>query len=129
MIEKIAKVKHKHLLWIIVFLVVFSIGCCVFLVNPEEAWWMPKCPFFLLTGLKCPSCGNTRAMHQLMHGNLVESFNYNPFIVISLPLAVTIIWLYLKKPRIIDQKWVNRLCWLYVGLYFIWWILRNVFGL
>lgn len=125
--EKVAK--NKCLLGILLISVVIIVGCCVFFVNPEEAWWMPKCPFYVLTGLKCPSCGNTRAIHQLLHGNFIESFMFNPFIVIAFPLAAAIIWLYLKKPRGVDSKWIFRLCWVYVALYCLWWILRNVIGL
>ena len=29
----------------------------LYAVDPSSAWWVPKCPFKLLTGWSCPACG------------------------------------------------------------------------
>jgi hypothetical protein len=37
-------------------------GLVLYYRHPSEIWWIPKCPFYVLTGLKCPGCGqNLRA--------------------------------------------------------------------
>jgi hypothetical protein len=41
----------------------------VFSFEPGKTGFFPLCPFRLLTGLTCPGCGSTRAMHQLLHGS------------------------------------------------------------
>ena len=46
----------------------------------------PPCPLYAATGLYCPGCGSTRAVHHLLHGHLAAAFGYNPLMVVSLPL-------------------------------------------
>nr|WP_255427416.1 DUF2752 domain-containing protein [Yimella sp. cx-51] len=48
------------------------------------------CPFLLLTGWPCPTCGMTRAWVLLGHGRWSESLSYNP--VGPLVLATVLIW-------------------------------------
>jgi hypothetical protein len=38
----------------------------------------PLCPFHALTGIPCPSCGMTRGLRCLLHGNLTAAFLFNP---------------------------------------------------
>ena len=49
---------------------------------------LPPCPFFWLTGLYCPGCGSTRALHGLAHFDLAAAWSMNPMLVISLPLLL-----------------------------------------
>lgn len=49
------------------------------------AAFFPQCPFHALTGLHCPGCGTTRALHQLLQGHLAAAFAFNPFTVLALP--------------------------------------------
>lgn len=46
----------------------------------------PPCLFRSLTGLYCPGCGLTRALHALVHFDLARAFAMNPLVVLSLPL-------------------------------------------
>ena len=55
--------------------------------NPVTARFYPPCPFHKLTGLYCPGCGSTRALHQLLHGHVAAAFDLNPLAVVLLPLA------------------------------------------
>jgi hypothetical protein len=62
---------------------------CLVLVyarNPEEQGFYPPCLFYALTGLHCPGCGTLRGLHQLMHGNLIAAFGYNPYSMLALPI-------------------------------------------
>lgn len=47
---------------------------------------LPPCPVFALTGLFCPGCGSTRAMHALLHGDVSRALAMNPLMVVSIPL-------------------------------------------
>ncbi len=67
--------------------------------NPATAGVYPACPFFALTGWYCPGCGSTRALHQLLHGNLGAAFDLNPLLVLALPfLAYEILAYLLDRP-------------------------------
>ena len=51
----------------------------------------PKCPFHALTGLNCPGCGSTRALHALLHGDVATAFGFNAVFVVALPFIL--VWL------------------------------------
>lgn len=60
----------------------------IFVVDPEKS---PGATFPCLTheyfGVYCPGCGDTRALHALVHGNILKAFDYNllfPFAVLVL---------------------------------------------
>lgn len=55
--------------------------------DPETAGFFPVCPFRTVTGYYCPGCGMTRALHQLMHGNILLAANYNLLFVVSAPFC------------------------------------------
>jgi len=38
----------------------------------------PLCPLHSLTGFSCPTCGITRGLRCLLHGNLEAAFLFNP---------------------------------------------------
>ena len=51
----------------------------LYLYNPADVNLFPVCFFKYVTGLQCPGCGMQRAIHQLMHGHLKESFLLCPY--------------------------------------------------
>ena len=53
--------------------------------DPRNPGTYPICPFLGLTGYHCPGCGTLRALHQLLHGNVIGALGYNPLTVLSLP--------------------------------------------
>jgi hypothetical protein len=71
------------------------VGCLVaallYLFSPEATRWYPRCPFHCLTGLNCPGCGSLRALHAVLHGQVIEAFCFNPLLVVCLPIVGT--WL------------------------------------
>jgi hypothetical protein len=46
----------------------------------------PSCLFHDLTGWYCPGCGITRALHALVHFDLMRAFAMNALLVVCLPL-------------------------------------------
>jgi apolipoprotein N-acyltransferase len=55
-------------------------------IDPVETRWLPFCLFHALTGLHCPGCGTTRALHLLAHGDLLGALRMNALAVSSIPL-------------------------------------------
>ena len=64
---------------------------------------IPPCVFRTLTGFYCPGCGGTRAVLELLHGNLFHSFYYHPIVLYTVVLygwyliSNTIQWLSREK--------------------------------
>ena len=52
---------------------------------------LPPCPSLWLTGLFCPGCGTTRALHALLHGDLPDALAMNPLMVLSLPAVAVLL--------------------------------------
>jgi Protein of unknown function (DUF2752) len=48
----------------------------------------PDCVFKGLTGIPCPTCGSTRAVVQLSHGDFLSAFVMNPLATLCLMSAV-----------------------------------------
>ena len=65
----------------------------VFRCDPQHSKWLPKCLFHEVTGLFCPGCGNTRALHALLHGQILVSLRYNPLLI---PAALTVLLLVMR---------------------------------
>ncbi|MBO4965682.1 MAG: DUF2752 domain-containing protein [Muribaculaceae bacterium] len=100
--------------------------------DPAEAYWMPKCITFMITGYKCPGCGSQRMIHSLLTGNLAEAFRQNAFLVLMIPVIIFLIWLEFNRTRHrhlyirIYGKWgCIVFCLLATG----WTVLRNIFNL
>lgn len=51
----------------------------------------PACPLRELTGLDCPGCGGTRAVHAMLHGDLATAFDHNVLLTILVPL-LALLW-------------------------------------
>lgn len=47
---------------------------------------LPPCVFHAMTGLYCPGCGATRALHALLHLDLPQALAMNPLLVLCLPV-------------------------------------------
>ena len=119
---------------IIIGLVVVGIIVIYSFFDPAKYVWMPKCPFHLLTGWNCPACGLQRALHALLHGHFSQALSYNYFFIISIPYAVALIISEVLKSLHSGGRFVSivehpLLARLYIVLFFIWWIVRNVLGI
>jgi hypothetical protein len=55
-------------------------------LDTQRSVFFPQCPFHALTGLNCPGCGTTRALHQLVHGDVIGAFEFNPLTMSLLPV-------------------------------------------
>ncbi len=57
--------------------------------NPQHYNFFPECPFYKITGYNCPGCGSQRAVHSLLHGELLKAVHFNLLLVISVPFLIT----------------------------------------
>lgn len=105
-----------------------AIGAVVFfLFDPARVSFFPPCLFHQLTGLDCPGCGAQRALHQLLHGNIIAAIRLNVMFVFSLPLVAwfgpRIILRTLRgEPTPLNMKWM----WFYVAAWLAFGVLRNL---
>lgn len=61
------------------------------------------CTFKSLTGLECPGCGGQRAIHFLLHGQILTAMRYNLFFVIALPF-LCLFYIRFVQVYILEQK-------------------------
>lgn len=97
-----------------------------------EAQPLPMCGVKKLTGFHCPGCGGTRCAQNIIEGNWLGAFGYNPLLMsgfilvmaICLYLIVRITLLGKAPPRIanINTQWI----WLGLAGIALFTILRNI---
>jgi hypothetical protein len=123
----------KKVFRILIPVIIVFIGIIYFYIDPEDAIFMPKCPWWLLTGTYCPSCGVQRFFHHLFTGNFLDAFLVNPFLVIFLPYAIlAVLGAFYNIGGVFDK--LNKVIYsgvvlkTYVFLYIFWWVIRIVFG-
>jgi hypothetical protein len=96
--------------------------------NPETAGFFPGCAFRALTGYYCPGCGMTRALHQLLHGNIAAALSYN---ILVLGLPVLFYWgisqfVFIACGRSLPRIQVpDGLLWALLGLVIVFGVIRN----
>lgn len=58
----------------------------LFFFDPAAGLFYPPCLFRTFFGMTCPGCGTLRAMHQLLHGNLLAAWHLNPGVTVLVPI-------------------------------------------
>jgi hypothetical protein len=87
--------------------------------DPSVSTLLPPCPFQTATGLYCPGCGSTRALHALLHADLPAALSMNPLMVIAIPLVIALS----LRPAWSYRAWVP---WTILGVIVAFGILRNI---
>ncbi|MFH0794385.1 MAG: DUF2752 domain-containing protein [bacterium] len=78
--------RTRHWLPVLILSILALIGIVVvYRYDPAHARFFPPCLFHRLTGLYCPGCGSTRALHQLLHGRPLQAMSLNPLMILCLP--------------------------------------------
>ena len=115
-----------------------AVGACAVLLLAfslyhfgPSAPWFPGCLFHQLTGLDCPGCGMTRAVHATLHGRFGEAFRFNPVGMVLFPAALLGIGLELVgwargKPLPVRFRIGGRWAWAIFGGLLVFWVLRNI---
>lgn len=101
-------------------------------LDPAEYELIPKCPVKMITGFDCPSCGNQRALHALLHGDVWTACKFNLFAVYSVPYFIAVLiccFSSFKNHTLIKiKRWIlsKAAAYFYIAAYLAWWILRNI---
>lgn len=115
---------YKIILWVVGL-------SCFFVVyhffDPTHSAIAPKCPFWLLTGYYCPGCGSQRAIHCFLNGRIWEGIRYNYILIPSL-LYVIALTVFPRDGKVYLALTSSTACWTVLGVFMLWWILRNVLG-
>lgn len=88
----------------------------------------PPCVFHVFTGLWCPGCGITRALHALAHFDLAGALAMNPLVIVALPLLAALAlhtwtpWRVL--PARLAQALSNGYGW--IAVFVVFGVLRNL---
>lgn len=78
--------------------------------DPADGGLYPRCPFHLVTGLWCPTCGATRGTHDLLHGDLAAALSACAPLVVLLPL-LAYGWVTLLVPSLPGIDHIRRRWW------------------
>jgi hypothetical protein len=129
----VAFTKRNIIYGCIAVLVIAIIAVVYFSYDPAQNSYFPKCPFYVLTGYKCPGCGSQRAIHALLNGNVISAFTENMLLVLAIPYILLGVVLDIKKfhglriqrlrKTLYGQKAILAVLIIIIGF----WILRNVF--
>lgn len=92
---------------------------------PATSTFYPQCVFHQVTGLDCPGCGTTRALHALLHGRIGEAFRLNamlfPLMLVGVFSAPS--FLRGRTPAFVMNPWF---AWGSFVVIVAWWIGRNL---
>jgi hypothetical protein len=91
----------------------------------------PACPFKTMTGLDCPGCGITRALHALVRGDVGRALDHNVLFVLALPV---LLWWMVRgiltstgrRPPKPWFRWRSWMTWTLVSVLGAFWVLRNL---
>ena len=90
--------------------------------------YFPSCYFYSLFHVYCPSCGNTRSVISLLHGDVLSSLRFN---IVPLILFLLILLSYIelatysfgKQVRLLPRKLSFYL--ILIACLILYWIFRN----
>jgi hypothetical protein len=87
--------------------------------DPAVVHFFPQCVFHKLTGLQCPGCGTTRALHHLLHGDIAGAFRLNAMLFVVAPFGVV---------ASVSRRFVTHPVtgWAAAVVTVVWWVGRNV---
>jgi len=100
-------------------------GWVLYTFPPVTSGFYPQCVFKQATGLDCPGCGTTRALHALVHGRFGEALHFNPLLFVFIAVAACMLPSLLRgeSARFVYTRWFG---WGSVVVICGWWIGRNL---
>ena len=120
----------RWLKWAI-FSAILAILATLYYFNPSEHSFYPVCQFHRLTGLNCPGCGMTRAVHALLHGNFMAALHANALMLFALAMLLARagwFWWNRRHGRTNGEFFPIRFLWWLLGLAVVFSVLRNLSG-
>ena len=122
------KKKHKTIL---AAAVLIALAAVYFLFDPYTGIFFPKCIFRMLTGWECPGCGSQRALHSLLHGDIVTALRQNmwiPFATLYIVLLTIAMLFFSRKSRFTAAITNKYLLFAFLLFTLLWFVVRNIYG-
>lgn len=119
---------HFTLLTIFILL---ALGVVYYKYDPSASLIYPKCPVMSLMGYPCPGCGSQRAIHSLLHLNLLDAIRYNFLVVLFIPIVFILLFASVFRTRFPKLYLLTHHPIMAYGILVIvilWWVLRIRFG-
>lgn len=121
-----------HLLWMLPAALLGTAGIWMLRTfDPNVAGNpFPQCLIYNLTGLFCPGCGTTRALHALVHFDVAGAIGMNALTILGAPIGVLLALRGFEKLPASFEPWLKPLAnaWLWLGLVTGFTVLRNLPG-
>lgn len=111
--------RHKKIILAIILLLLLVF---VYTGDPAKGPILP-CVFNKITGLYCPGCGMTRAVHSIMHFKFYQAIRYNALVVLIPPLLLIY---YLLTMFNFDPKYSKAIIYLALTIAILYGIARNL---
>jgi hypothetical protein len=115
---------------LIVGLILLTGAAILYFINPETSGVFPPCVFHELTGLHCPGCGATRAVHSLLHGDIRQALAWNGVLLVLLSgcgaAAFFYGYLYFVKGQSRQPTLPRKLIVAVLIALLVYWALRNL---
>lgn len=120
---------HRRLTVFLIWVTLAAGATYLLVFEPGRSGFFPVCLFRKMTGLACPGCGSTRALHALLHGDVVTAFKFNPFMMLALPFLFYVLVRHTNAVMRNQPINRNRLDAKYIWMLFVgilgFWIFRN----
>lgn len=112
-----------------IWLLMIAGAVYLFLFEPGRSGFFPVCVFRALTGLTCPGCGTTRALHEITHGHFKAAFMLNPLLLLASPFLIYAFLRYsvivmrggMPRRNALPAPYIYAIFYIVVGF----WIFRN----
>lgn len=117
------------LAWLAGSAIVLALITVLYLFDPADSHFYPRCYFHAITGLECPGCGSLRALHALLHGQLRNALRLNPLLFaggLFVLFALAHDKLKKDKPSLLSRPVV---LWCVVVGIVLFWVTRNLWFL
>jgi hypothetical protein len=116
-------------IWLALGFALLVVLAVLFSFNPAHHSFYPFCAFHRVTGWQCPGCGGLRAVHHLLHGEVMTAFRFNQLVVLATPFAVWFAvrrWLRGPSAGKISLRAQSRWAWIALAVLVVFWIVRNL---
>lgn len=119
--------KKKFWIFLLLFLI---IAAYYFFLNPhQQRSFFLSCPFYKITGYKCPGCGAQRAFHEMLHLHFLEAFRQNALFVVGISYFLLLFFISFYKEKY-EKLWTlligNKTLLVLVSLVILFGVFRNL---
>jgi len=127
---KLMENRDRYLVYALLALFAGGAIVILFFFNPSQHSFYPICYFHSVTGLLCPGCGSLRALHQLLHGNVLEAARLNALLLFCLLILGWIVvprFITLRRQQQVRTLPIKpALLWIFLCVTITFTVLRNL---